>query len=139
MQKKNSKLESFLYRSLSEDKYERIRGYESCIVVSERENKAFKYVVLGDEWIYLTENPPKVIQETVGLGDIVSVELVSRPCAFTVWPMALFTNLYVHVCSRKVSTLSKHPVAEYSKTSLKRTENDRWCKGFNELGWLLIQ
>lgn len=75
MQKKNSKLESFLFRKLPEHRYERIRGYESCIVVSEKENKAFKYVVLGDEWIYLTENPPKTIQESVALGDVISVEL----------------------------------------------------------------
>ncbi|XP_060581640.1 uncharacterized protein C12orf56-like [Ruditapes philippinarum] len=77
MQKKNSKLESFLFRKLPEHRYERIRGYESCIVVSERENKAFKYVILGDEWIYLTENPPKTIQESVALGDVISVELVN--------------------------------------------------------------
>ena len=77
MQKKNSKLESFLLKSLPEEKYERIRGYESCIVVSERENKSFKYVVLGDEWLYLTENPPKTIQEAVCLGEVVSVELVT--------------------------------------------------------------
>ncbi|XP_046339786.1 uncharacterized protein C12orf56-like isoform X1 [Haliotis rufescens] len=76
--KTNSKLESFLKRAVSEETYERIRAYESCIVVSERENKAFKYIVLGDEWIYLTENPPKGIQETVPLKDIVSVELVNE-------------------------------------------------------------
>ena len=78
MQKKNSKLETFLYHALPDQKYERIRGYESCIVVSEKENKSFKYVVLGDEWIYLTDNPPKgkTIQEAVCLGDVMSVELV---------------------------------------------------------------
>lgn len=77
MQKKNSKLESFLFRNLPEHRYERIRGYESCIVVSEKENKSFKYVVLGDEWIYLTENPPKAIHESVPLADVISVELVN--------------------------------------------------------------
>ena len=77
MQKKNSKLETFLFHTLPDQKYERIRGYESCIVVSEKENKAFKYVVLGDEWIYLTENPPKSIQEAVCLGEVISVDLVS--------------------------------------------------------------
>ncbi|KAL4225887.1 hypothetical protein ACF0H5_013875 [Mactra antiquata] len=77
MQKKNSKLESFLFRKLPEHRYERIRGYESCVVISEKENKAFKYVVLGDEWIYLTENPPKTITESVALGDVISVELVN--------------------------------------------------------------
>ncbi|WAR25201.1 CL056-like protein [Mya arenaria] len=70
MQKKNNKLESFLFKSLPEHKYERIRGYEACIVISEKENKAFKYVVLGDQWIYLTENPPRVIQEAVPLNDV---------------------------------------------------------------------
>ncbi|KAL5014777.1 hypothetical protein ScPMuIL_009047 [Solemya velum] len=77
MLKKNSKLESFLKRSLTDETYERIRAYESCIVVSEKENKAFKFVVLGDEWLYLTENPPKTIQEFVHLKDLVLVELVN--------------------------------------------------------------
>lgn len=75
--KKNSKLESFLQRSLTGETFDRIRGYESCICVSEKENKAFKYVVLSDEWIYLTENPPKTIRGVVHLRDVVNVELVS--------------------------------------------------------------
>lgn len=74
--KKNSKLEVFLKKALPERTFERIRGYESCIVVSETENKAFKYVILGDEWIYLTENPAKTIQQSVWLGDVISVDLV---------------------------------------------------------------
>ena len=75
--KKNSKLESFLHRSLTAEAYDRVRGYESCICVSEKENKAFKYVVLSDEWIYLTENPPKSIKGVIHLRDVVNVELVS--------------------------------------------------------------
>lgn len=74
--KKNNKLESFLKRTLAEDVFERVRTYETCIIVSEKEKKAFKYVVLDDEWIYLTENPPKNIQKAVHLGDVVSVRLV---------------------------------------------------------------
>ncbi|XP_059161430.1 uncharacterized protein C12orf56-like isoform X2 [Physella acuta] len=76
--KKNSKFESFLKRCLSEQEFERIRGYESCVVVSEKENKAFRFIVLSDEKIYLTENPPKTIEEAVHLKDIVSVELVNE-------------------------------------------------------------
>ncbi|OWF37764.1 uncharacterized protein C12orf56-like isoform X2 [Mizuhopecten yessoensis] len=75
--KKNTKLESYLKRNLSDEAFERVRAYESCIVVSEKENKAFKYVILGDESIYLTENPPKNLQESVYLKDIVAVELVN--------------------------------------------------------------
>ena len=76
--KKNSKLESFLKKSMNDETFERVRAYESFIVVSEKENKAFKYAVLGDEWIYLTENPPKTVVEEVSLKDIVSVDLVSE-------------------------------------------------------------
>ncbi|KAK6177718.1 hypothetical protein SNE40_015764 [Patella caerulea] len=75
--KKNSKLESFLKRAITEEKYERIRAYESCIVVSEKDNKSFKFVILGDDSIFLAENPPKAIQEAVHLKDVISVELVN--------------------------------------------------------------
>ena len=70
--RKNSKLEAFLKKNLDADTFEKIRTYDSCIV-----DRAFRYVVISDEWIYLTENPPKKIQEAVHLGDIQSVELVS--------------------------------------------------------------
>ena len=77
--KKNSKLEAFLKRNLDVDTFERIRTHEACIVCSEKENKVFKFVVLSDERIYLTENPPKRIsvEKSVNLRDVVSVELVS--------------------------------------------------------------
>ena len=74
---KNSKFESFLKRTISDEAFERVRAYESCIVISEKENKSFKFVVLTDEKIYLTENPPKTLQEVVLLKDVTSVELVS--------------------------------------------------------------
>ena len=75
--KKNSKLESFLKKTLDADTFEKIRAYDSCIVCSEKEDKAFKYVVITDDWVYLTENPPKKVRETVHLSDIVAIELVS--------------------------------------------------------------
>lgn len=77
--KKNSKLESFLKRNLDVDTFERIRTHEACIVCSEKEDKVFKFVVLSDERIYLTENPPKKIsvEKSVNLRDVVSVELLN--------------------------------------------------------------
>ena len=78
LSKKNSKLQAFLKRNLDADTFERVRASDSCIVCSEKEDKAFKFVVLSDEWVYLTENPPKRIYETVHLADVVSVELVSH-------------------------------------------------------------
>ena len=75
--KRNSKLEAFLKRNLDEDTFERIRAHEACVVCSEKDDKAFKFFILSDDWIYLTENPPKKIQAAMHLGDIVSIELVS--------------------------------------------------------------
>ena len=71
--KRNSKLEAFLKRNLDEDTFERMRAHEACL-----EQKDFKFIILSDEWIYLTENPPKKVYETVHLGDVFSVELVSN-------------------------------------------------------------
>ncbi|XP_003726460.2 uncharacterized protein C12orf56 [Strongylocentrotus purpuratus] len=78
--KRNSKLESFLKINLPESAYERIIAYEPCIVDHRKEKKAFKYVVLSAERIYLTENPPKTIREEDGvqLGELISVELVNE-------------------------------------------------------------
>nr|XP_022300276.1 uncharacterized protein C12orf56-like isoform X4 [Crassostrea virginica] len=78
--KKNSKLESFLKRTLPEEAFERVRGYEACIIVTEKENKGFKYCVLDDEYIYQAENPPKSredLQVMVPLKEIISVDLVN--------------------------------------------------------------
>lgn len=75
--KRNSKLEAFLQRHMDEDTFERIRAHEPCIVCSKREDKAFKFVILSDEWIYLTENPPKRISEEVHMGNVISVNFVS--------------------------------------------------------------
>ena len=72
-----NKLNTFLKKNLDADTFERIRHRDSCIICSRKEDKAFKYIILSDEWIYLTENPPVTITETVHLKDIVSVRLVS--------------------------------------------------------------
>jgi len=74
--KKSSRFENFLKKNLDENAFDRVRAYESCIVCSHKENKAFKYVVLSDECLYLTENPPKTISVAVKLQDIFKIELV---------------------------------------------------------------
>lgn len=75
--KKSSKFENFLKRNFDEHTYDRVRAYEACIVCSSKEQKAFKYVVLSDECLYLTENPPKTISVAVNLEDLFAIELVS--------------------------------------------------------------
>lgn len=77
--KRSSKFENFLKKNLDESTYERIRAYEPCIVCSHREQKAFKYVVLSDECLYLTENPPKTLSTAVKLENLFEIDLVSRP------------------------------------------------------------
>lgn len=74
--KRSSKFDNFLKKNLDEHSYDKVRAYEACIVCSSKETKAFKYVVLSDEQLYLTENPPKTISVAVELSDIVNIELV---------------------------------------------------------------
>ncbi|EPQ11736.1 Hypothetical protein D623_10022919, partial [Myotis brandtii] len=57
--------------------YDAIRAYEPCIVVSDSEKHTFKYLVLSDRLIYLTENPPKSIRQVVDLRDVVAIDLHS--------------------------------------------------------------
>ena len=75
--KTNDKLDTFLKRKLDPQLCEQIRYHESCIVVSDRYDKVFSYVVLGHQWIYITENPPKTVKEEVHYKNITSIELVS--------------------------------------------------------------
>ncbi|XP_059833563.1 uncharacterized protein C12orf56 homolog isoform X6 [Hypanus sabinus] len=76
--KRHDKLDFFLKRHLDESVFNKIRMYEACIVVTEKKHKkAFHFVILTDECIYLTQNPPKSIHEAVHLGDVVAIELVN--------------------------------------------------------------
>lgn len=77
VRKRNFRLEAFLKRALDVDAYERIRTHDACIVCSERDTRAFKFVIISDEWIYLSENPPKKLSPVIHFRDIVSISLVS--------------------------------------------------------------
>jgi len=95
VRKCHNRLETFLKRALDFDTYERIRAHESCIVCSEKENRAFKFVILCDTWIYLMDNDPgklsvknpqksgkdlqKILSKVIHLQDIVSL---SQVCLF---------------------------------------------------------
>lgn len=72
----NSRLDAFLRRQLPPEVYDAVHAYEPCIVVSDSEKHTFKYVVLSDRLIYLTENPPKSIRRAVALRDVVAIDLV---------------------------------------------------------------
>ncbi|XP_036011652.1 uncharacterized protein C12orf56 homolog isoform X2 [Mus musculus] len=72
----NSRLDAFLRRHLPPEVYDAVRAYEPCIVVSDAEKHTFKYVVLSDRLIYLTENPPKSIRRVVALRDVVAIDLI---------------------------------------------------------------
>jgi len=92
VRKSHDRLETFLKRALDFTTYERIRTHESCIVCSEKENKAFKFVILCDCWIYLMDNDPgklsiknlqksgddlqKILSRVIHLQDIVSLSQV---------------------------------------------------------------
>ncbi|XP_020845845.1 uncharacterized protein C12orf56 homolog [Phascolarctos cinereus] len=74
--RRNSRLDSFLKRHLRQEVYDAIRAYELCIVVSNTEHRTFKYAVLSDKLIYLTENPPKSIRGVVALKDVLAIDLI---------------------------------------------------------------
>ncbi|XP_036617729.1 uncharacterized protein C12orf56 homolog [Trichosurus vulpecula] len=74
--RRNSRLDSFLKRHLRQEVYDAIRAYELCIVVSDTEHRTFKYVVLSDRVIYLTENPPRSIRGVVALKDVQAIDLI---------------------------------------------------------------
>ena len=53
---------------------------EPCVVVADGFKKTFQFAVLGDEMLYITENPPRTskdIRLRVDLACVTSVELVS--------------------------------------------------------------
>ncbi|XP_033642541.1 uncharacterized protein C12orf56 homolog [Asterias rubens] len=78
--KRDAKLENFLKQKLGDHVFERIRAYEACIAQSRKVKRGYKFVVLSDEKIYITDNPPKVIraEESVHLGDVTSINLVNE-------------------------------------------------------------
>ncbi|KAK3700689.1 hypothetical protein QZH41_015640, partial [Actinostola sp. cb2023] len=79
-QQKHQKVYSFLKRTLPQDRYEGIRVIEPCIIVADGFNKAFKFAILGDEMIYITENPPKLAKDiriTIDLSTVTNIEMKS--------------------------------------------------------------
>nr|XP_046235350.1 uncharacterized protein C12orf56 homolog isoform X2 [Scatophagus argus] len=75
--RRNAKLETFLKRSMERTVYERIRAYESCVVISETISKAYMHVVLSDERVYLTEYPPRTLTAALCFRHVRDIELVN--------------------------------------------------------------
>ena len=91
---RHQKVYSFLKRVLPQDRYEGIRVIEPCVVVADGFKKTFQFAVLGDEMLYITENPPrssKDIRLRVDLACVTSVELVS-PTKTTVWQTVIIVK-----------------------------------------------
>ena len=77
---KHQKVYSFLKRMLAQERYERVSVIEPCVVVADGFKKSFQFAVLGDDMLYITENPPRTskdIRLKVDLACVTSVELVS--------------------------------------------------------------
>lgn len=86
---KHQKVYSFLKRMLPQDRYEGVRVIEPCVVVADGFKRSFQFAVLGDEMLYITENPPRTskdIRLKVDLACVTSVELVSlKTSIFDTW------------------------------------------------------
>lgn len=80
-QQKYQKVYSYLKRNLPQERYEGIRVIDRCVIVADGFNKSFMFAVLGDNMLYITENPPKLprdIRITLDLSTVTSVEMVSK-------------------------------------------------------------
>eukprot|EP00118_Oscarella_pearsei_P021298 m.238347 g.238347 ORF g.238347 m.238347 type:complete len:562 (+) comp40162_c1_seq9:141-1826(+) len=76
LRKQNSRLESFLKRVLPQEKYERLRCYESAVIVSSEDKRALRYVIVGHRMLYVSENPPKNLKSILDLEDIEDIALI---------------------------------------------------------------
>ncbi|XP_041833101.1 uncharacterized protein C12orf56 homolog isoform X2 [Melanotaenia boesemani] len=74
---RNARLDSFLKRNTERAVYERIRACEPCVVVTETVNKVYMHVVVSDEWVYLTEYPPRTLTAVVNFGRVRNIGLVN--------------------------------------------------------------
>ena len=77
MAPKNHRVDAFLKRNLPPNEYETLRSFEPCVIVSEREKHVFRYIILSNNNLYLTENPPRNVQLLTKLSDVFSMEMVS--------------------------------------------------------------
>lgn len=80
---KHQKVYSFLKRTLPQERYEGVRVIEPCVLVADGFNRTFQFAILGDEMLYITENPPRAAKDIkikVDLACVTSVELVSICC-----------------------------------------------------------
>uniref|UniRef100_A0A8C4RLL1 Uncharacterized protein n=1 Tax=Erpetoichthys calabaricus TaxID=27687 RepID=A0A8C4RLL1_ERPCA len=112
----NSKLDSFLKRNLPQSVYERVRVHEACVVISDSVNKLYMFVVLTDDCIYLTENPPKTVRVAAHFGDIFGVELVNDVPEFL---SGRDRESAQHI--RVIYKTSRHQKKQNKKTSSKGT------------------
>ena len=95
---KHQKVYSFLKRVLPQDRYEGVRVIEPCVVVADGFKKSFQFAVLGDELLYITENPPRTskdIRLKVDLACVTSIELVSSKLTLHVSLICCSVNLTV--------------------------------------------
>lgn len=76
-------LETFLKKNLrNSQEYEEVKYYEPCIVTSEKEKQAFRFLIIDHDGIILTENPPKTMVRVLKFKDIVSVNLEAEKTDF---------------------------------------------------------
>ncbi|XP_067127021.1 uncharacterized protein C12orf56-like isoform X2 [Centruroides vittatus] len=76
--RKNGRLESFLQKCLAQE-YCQVSWYEPCVVSSSYDKQpTFRFVVVTDEHVYVTDNPPTELILIVHLGDVVRLEVINE-------------------------------------------------------------
>ena len=72
------RLDTFLRRNLSWKDYERIIISEPCVILSPEEKRVYRHVILGQNCLFSTEDPPKSLKTVLKLVDIESIHKVSQ-------------------------------------------------------------
>ncbi|XP_069701106.1 uncharacterized protein C12orf56-like [Periplaneta americana] len=75
MDKKNSKLESFLKRALPSAVFSDIRYYEGCVVRVAKGPLCFKYLVVTGKALLVADYPPRAVHEIVKFSDVTSIRV----------------------------------------------------------------
>ncbi len=73
-----SAVDRFCRRSLDPETFNRLRCVEPCLVGAAHGKPTYKFVLLTDDTLFLTENPPKRVTPAMTLRNIRSIALVRQ-------------------------------------------------------------
>ncbi|OAF65901.1 hypothetical protein A3Q56_06387, partial [Intoshia linei] len=112
---KHSKLIHFLKNHMNPESFQRSHAFEACLVCSPKRDKDFMYTFVDDEFIYLTENPPKSICPFISFGQVSSINLVIYDKNYIIGYTSFVINEYPSFLSGSERENTVHIRIKYKK------------------------